>query len=1014
MKARRSWRSTWSLVTRPGPGGSIIRRLLPATVVLLVTISLLRWQGEQQGLYGTGTGIILMTLAVVATSSALLWHFAHWIDCDAAARLASERQMRTTARHFELSRDLHCTAGFDGVFKELNPAWTETLGWSEDALRSRPFVEFVHPEDRANTERQAAGLAQGGVVVGFVNRYATSDGGWRWIDWQATADLEEELIYASARDVTDSRLAAQSLALSERQTRQILASAHDAFIALDAGGMITGWNPRATAIFGWSADEAIGRDLAEVLIPEARRDAHHRGIRSFLATGESEVLGRLLELTVLHRDGHEFLVELTISALKTEDGGYYFNAFLRDITARKRAETELTLARDQAVEASRMKSMFVANVSHEIRTPMNGVIGMTELLLDTPLDAEQREYVDTISSSGEALLVIIDDILDVSKIEAGKLVLDPTEFSLRDMIERTCGLLAGRAQARGVEFVVAVDPEMPALVYGDAARLAQVLANFTSNAIKFTQQGEIVVHASSHPAAEGADLVRVSVSDTGIGIEPATLEKLFTPFSQADVSTTRKYGGTGLGLAISRHLVELMGGHVGAVSHPGEGSSFWFELLLARREAGGAAPEEKREMAGLKILVVDNEGAGRGALERQLVSWQMSCHVTDDDASALTALSTAAAAGTPFALVLIDVDTAGLDPYALSHEIRVRPALAGLRIVLLSSLAARHDLPLSTDVDGFLSKPVRESRLYEEIQAVIGGKLLGAMLRRPPVAVSEPPDGGDGARVLVVEDTIVNQVVARKMLAQLGYRSDLAENGLEALDALAQHDYAAVLMDCQMPALDGYETTQEIRRREMGGRRIPIIAMTANSMQGERENCLKAGMDDYLSKPLRKHGLKGALERWVPGATAHPAPALPAERATAGDALGSQLLDEAIVGELEAMGGAVLSNITTLYFDQMTAQMIRLGTAVDSGEVLAASQVAHTLKGSSYTLGATRVAEILGEIEDAARGGDMNGGAELMARLRGGLADTQVALANRPRGLPPSGRASSTNSCARP
>jgi PAS domain S-box-containing protein len=801
--------------------------------------------------------------------------------------------------------------------------------------------------------------------------------------------------------VTDSKRAEQALAVSERQTREIIENAHDAFISMDAEGLIIDWNPQARATFGWSRAEAMGRRLEELIIPEGGREDHRRGLRRFLATGESEMFNRRLERTALRRDGGEFTVELTISPLQTE-GGCVFNAFLRDITESKRARDDLAQARDQAIEASRMKSMFVANVSHEIRTPMNGVIGMTELLLDTPLDTEQLEYVDTISASGEALLVIIDDILDFSKIEAGKLELDPTEFSPRDMIERTCGLLASRAHAKGLEFVVAVDPEIPALVHGDAARLAQVVGNFTSNAIKFTQQGEIVVRVSSHPAAMGTDLVRVSVSDTGIGIERAALDKLFTPFSQADGSTTRKYGGTGLGLAISRHLIELMGGHVGAESHPGEGSTFWFELLLARGEAGVVAPEEEREMAGLKILVVDNDGAGRLALERQLVSWRMSCHVTDDAASAQAALESAAAAGTPFALMLIDVNTADLDPYAFSHEIRVRPALADLRIVLLSSIAARGDAP-GSDIDGLLSKPVRASRLYEEIQAVIGGRLLGAALRRPPVAASDAPDAGDAPRVLVVEDTIVNQAVAQKMLARCGFQSDVAENGLDALDVLAEHDYAAVLMDCQMPALDGYETTQEIRRREMGGPRLPIIAMTANSMQGERERCLKAGMDDYLAKPLRKQVLKRALERWVPDMPARAPDATPAQELPADESPAARLLDEKLIGELEAMDDAMLSNITSLYFEQVAGEMTLLGTAVDSGEVLTVSAVAHKLKGSSYTLGATRVAEILGELEDAARGGDMSGAAELMARLRGGLAETRSALENRPPRLPAPG-----------
>ena len=347
------------LVTSAGPGGSVVRRLLPATVAVLVLVGFLRWEGEQQGLYGTATGVFVMTVTAVALIVGLLWHFAHWLERGEEARIDAERQVAHGARYFELSHDMVCTAGFDGVFRELNATWTETLGWSEDELRSRPFMEFVHPDDREATERESAGLAQGDLTVNFVNRYATKDGDWRWIDWQARAIVDEDLIYASARDVTERKLAETALEVKGRQTRQIVETAHDAFISMDADGLITDWNPQAQAIFGRSRDEALGQDLAATIIPEGHREAHRKGIARFLATGEGPVLGKRLELTALHRDGSEFPIELTISATETEDG-HSFNAFLRDITERKRAQEEVALARDQALEASRMKSTFVA------------------------------------------------------------------------------------------------------------------------------------------------------------------------------------------------------------------------------------------------------------------------------------------------------------------------------------------------------------------------------------------------------------------------------------------------------------------------------------------------------------------------------------------------------------------------------------------------------------------------------------------------------------------------------
>jgi PAS domain S-box-containing protein len=1006
MHPRRAWRSTRGLAVSNGPGGAIVRRLLPTTVALLVTIGVLRWQGESFGLYGSTTGIVLMTVSAIAVIVAVLWHFARWLERDEAARVAAEAQLRTSARHFELSRDLHCTAGFDGYFRQLNAAWTETLGWSEEELQARPFVDFVHPDDRAMTVREASGLADGAVTTGFVNRYETKGGGWRWIDWQATSDAADGVIYASARDVTHNKHAEAALAASERQTRAIIETAHDAFVSMNAEGLICDWNPRAQVTFGWSRAEAVGHELAELIIPERDRAAHRTGLARFLATGEHTILSRRLELTALRRDASEFLVELTISPVASENGPM-FNAFLRDITESTRAQEELALARDQAIEASNMKSMFVANVSHEIRTPMNGVIGMTELLLDTALDAEQREYVDTISSSGEALLGIIDDILDFSKIEAGRLELDPTEFSLRDMIERTCGMLTSRAHGKGLEFVVAIDPDVPALVYGDAARLAQVIANFGSNAIKFTAAGEVVVHATSRPEGDDMERVTVTVADSGIGIDRDALGRLFTPFSQADGSTTRKYGGTGLGLAISRHLIELMGGRVGADSVVGEGSMFWLEVLLERR-APAAAPAqagEENAMAGMAVLVVDHDGAGRLALERQLSSWEMRCHVTDDTAEALATLESAAGGDTPFALALLDVDMLDGDVYELGRQIRARPALGGVRLVLLTSFGGPGDMPDGTDTDGLLTKPVRASRLYDELRAVIGGEPPPARRRRAAVPIAEARDAGRERPILVVEDTLVNQVVAVKMLARCGFRAHIAENGLDALDALDAQDFAAVLMDCQMPALDGYETTQEIRRRELGGPRIPIIAMTANSMQGERERCLKAGMDDYLAKPLRKQLLQRALTRWTVQTPTMPgvAPSTPAEApAAAPAAVGAHLLDETIIGELEGLDSAMLSNISSLYFAQVAGEMAVLGIALDTGDLGTVGEVAHKLKGSSYTLGATHVAAVLAEIEAAAKGGDIGDGAELLVRLRRGLADTQSALALRGDALAPS------------
>ncbi len=975
-----------------GPGRSVIRRLPPAATAALLVLGLLRWEGQQRGLYGTEVGVVLMSLAAIAIVGGLLWCFARWLDQEETTRRAVAEELRRTSRYFELSRDLVCTAGFDGVFKQLNAAWTQALGWTADELRSRPLVEFVHLDDRERTTAQIARLAQG-AVVDFVNRFATKDGGWRWIDWSAMSVVEEGLIYASARDVSNRIAAEAALKASEHETRQILETAQEAFISIDAGGLITDWNRQAEVSFGWSRQDVLGRELAATVIPQGHREAHRRGLERFLATGEARVQGKRLELTAVHRDGHEIAVEMTISPLVTEHG-VSFNAFLRDISERQSAQAELALARDHALEASRMKSMFVANVSHEIRTPMNGVIGMSELLLDTELDADQREYAETISSSGEALLEIIDDILDFSKIEAGKLELDPTDFDPRDLIERACGMLVPRAHKKGIELVVAVDPGVPTLVHGDGARLRQVIVNLVSNAIKFTAEGEVVVRAGSAPATDGAVLMRIEVADTGIGIEPGALERLFKPFSQADGSTTRKYGGTGLGLSISRRLIELLGGRLGADSEPGKGSSFWFELSLGHVEGSTSPFAEERELAGLKVLVVDDNATSRAILENQLASWQMRCDVADGAARAMQLLEAAMLAGVPYALALLDLNMPDGDGYELARSIRSKPALRPMRLVALTS-AGRSQAPADGAVDAWLNKPVRQSRLYEEIRAVLAGEDPA----RQRVQRAAPVDAGAvplGARpyVLVVEDTCVNQAVAVHMLGRCGFRAQVAQSGVAALKALADRPFVAVLMDCQMPDLDGYETTRELRRREQGGPRLPIIAMTANSMQGERERCLDAGMDDYLTKPLRSQALKETLARWVYESPPD-AGTLSATATRAADSDDLEVLDQAVVAELDTLESGLLTSLLSMYFDEADARVSELAGAIGRNETLIVRQAAHKLKGASCTLGARRISKIASELEDAAAGGDLAAAPELLSRLCSGLEDTREALGSR-------------------
>jgi two-component system sensor histidine kinase/response regulator len=760
-----------------------------------------------------------------------------------------------------------------------------------------------------------------------------------------------------------------ALAASERQTRQILETAHDAFVAMDSEGLITDWNPQADAAFGWSREEALGRDLADTIIPEGYRHRHRRGLERFLTSGEGPVLGRPIELPGLHRDGREFPVELTISAIRS-DTGYSFNAFLRDISERRRAEEELAVARDRALEASRLKSDFLATMSHEIRTPMNGVIGMTGLLLDTELEPKQREYAETVRSSGETLLAIINDILDFSKIEAGRMDLEVIDFDLRTVVEEVGDLLAEQAHTKGLELVTVLPPEIPTAVQGDPGRIRQILTNLVANAIKFTESGEVVVRADVADQTEGEAVVRFEVADTGIGIAAPARAAIFEPFSQADTSTTRTYGGTGLGLAISKQLVELMGGQIALESEPGRGSRFSFTVPLREQpDQTTGPPAEPAHLSGLRVLVVDDNATNREILEHQVASWGMDSGSADGGAAALEMLRAAHASGNGYDVALLDLHMPAMDGLELARAIRGEPALASLPLVLFTSWAVRGSAEAARQagISAYLTKPVRQSQLYDALAMVMGGgsdavPLVTRHTLSEERARSRP-------RLLVVEDNQVNQKVAVGMLAKLGYRADVAANGIEALDAVARFDYGAVLMDCQMPEMDGYAATAEIRAREDGAVHLPIIAMTAAAMKGERERCLAAGMDDYVSKPVSVDELENALRRWIgPGEEVGRAGAPPTSRGAA-----PETFDPAKVAALRSLGADgeedAFGSLTTLFVASGAGLLETLREALARGDADTLGRVAHTLKGSAANLGAVRLADACRDLEEAISAG---------------------------------------------
>jgi two-component system, sensor histidine kinase and response regulator len=646
------------------------------------------------------------------------------------------------------------------------------------------------------------------------------------------------------------------------------------------------------------------------------------------------------------------------------DGAPYAVALMStDATERKRALGE-------AVEASRSKSEFLANMSHEIRTPLNGVIGMLELLLQGELPPGQREYAQTAALSGEALLGVINDILDFSKIEAGKLELDAHDFDLREAIEDTCEMLAPQAHGKGLELLAWIDEGVPPLVRGDRGRLRQVLTNLLANAIKFTAAGDVTLRVRSD-VADGRARLAFEISDTGIGIEAEAVARLFDPFSQADTSVTRRYGGTGLGLAISRRLVELMGGELRCESTPGEGSTFRFTadagvpagIRPTRRPRASLPPD-------LHVLVVDDSATNRDIVEAYLVGRGVRVATAASGDEALGRLHAAMRAGDPFGLVVLDFHMPGMNGIELAEAISRAPSLRRPKLVLLTSTGDHLAAARAAGVGHHLTKPVRRARLLETVAEAVGAGEAAPPPPSPPAAVPAPAPASAQAmeppaqRVLVVDDNAVNQLVIQGMLEKRGFAVDCAGDGREALDALEAGPYAIVFMDCQMPELDGYAATGRIREREAavgGAGRLPVVAMTAHAMQGDRERCLAAGMDDYLAKPLRSEALDAVLERWLGTPPAAPAAAEPAAT-PAGDAADA-LVDEARMATFKRDYPEIVPQLVALFVDGTPPLLADLRTAAQAGDAQAVRRGAHKLKGSCQNIGATWLATLARELE---------------------------------------------------
>jgi PAS domain S-box-containing protein len=861
-------------------------------------------------------------------------------------------------------------------------------------------------------------LAHAGRIYGFLSVS---------IPRELTQDAEEQALFSEVAEDIGFALhgieveaarneAVTALQESEEKFRKISSSAQDAIIMMDSGGRISFWNQAAEKVLGYSQEEALGCELHLWLAPERFRERYRQGFKAFQASGEGPVIGQTLELSALRKDGEEFPIELSVSAVKLK-GRWNAIGILRDISERKLVERKLIEAKEAAEAATRAKSEFLANMSHEIRTPMNGVIAATDLALSEELSPKLEHYLKIISASAYSLLGIINDILDFSKIEAGKLDLESRPFRLENVLDRVTDLFGPKAGEKGIELLVDLDPQTPRALVGDPLRLQQIFKNLVDNAVKFTPSGGIIL-VGTQPLQLSPEEVQLTffVKDSGVGIAPEYLPKLFEPFSQADASIARKYEGAGLGLCICKQLVDLMGGTIQVESQLGKGSTFSFSLPFKRQPA---EREIRRtppvEVQGISVLVVDDCAASRSIMQKTLDSFGFKVETVSSGPAALRLLTHNRSRPDPFELVILDWLMPELDGIETARRIRSDLKLT-LPIIMMTAFGRENERQdaQKAGITTFLTKPVYPSTLFNAIMDAFGQHGLREVRNQAPITTmaSIYKTRLKGCRVLVVEDNPTNQQVAQAVLEGAGIHVEIAADGEEALAALQRAPYDAVLMDIQMPRMDGYEATRRIRR-EPRFSSLPVIAMTAHAMKGDDEKCLAAGMDDYIAKPIQQDRLfhtlwKAVKDRagpkgFAPRSTeAPPSEAVPASAGPKGE------LPPALPG---IQIGEALEKLS---IDPASFRRILLGFARDNADILdhldaalahqdwpSLQQLAHRLNGSAGNIGATALKDAAQALETQCR--DQAPEAGVIQRLKNALQqvlDSLQQLAGQSRGTP--------------
>ena len=791
----------------------------------------------------------------------------------------------------------------------------------------------------------------------------------------------------------------EALNKSEEKYRTILENIEDGYYEVDLAGTLTFFNDAACRITGYSEDELMGMNNREYTDEETRRKLYREMNKVF----ETGIPVKRFEWKIIKKDRSTRFVEVSISLITGSDGQPTgFRGIIRDVTERKQIEYELMEKSRLAEEASKAKSEFLANMSHEIRTPLNGIIGMAELALDTKLDDNQKDIFHTINTEANSLQDVINEVLDFSKIEAGKFDLEEIPFDLRHMIEDVANSFAYRAEQRGLDFISFLAPDVPSLLIGDPGRLRQILVNLMGNALKFTHQGELYLKGELVEEIEDRVKVRFSIKDTGIGIPEDRQATIFESFTQADGSTTRKYGGTGLGTTLAKQLAEMMGGEIGLESEEGKGSTFWITAVFRKQEDKNEALGEEIDLSHLKVLVVDGNQTNRFILMEHLKSWGCLLVESAGGEEALTILKNSVSSETPpFDLILTDFQMPEMSGFDLAREIKTMGTLKGVPIIILTSAGRKGDGSSCKEIgiNGYLTKPIRQDELRKAMVSVLGlckeqdVDILPELVTKHTVAEKFRKE----VQILLAEDYLTNQQVAMRHLQSAGYRIDLAENGLQAAEAYKRKRYDLILMDIQMPVMDGFAATHQIREIEainlsgQGGdledidqqstiQRVPIIAMTAHAIKGYREKCLKAGMDDYIAKPLRRKELLTMAEKWTGG--------IDDSRLKIDDCTiprGNQGSKAPMEYEraLEEFEGdeTFLMEVLEGFIENVTSQIKIIRQAISDGDAEGVRREAHSIKGGAGNLTAGKLADIAFELENIGKYGMLEGGIDALEKL---------------------------------